>query len=144
MPVTPPPGGPDSSDSQSQLVFEKDRRVTHPAVLFSPDLEGNNPMHQLLTSRGRCIDSDSHELFFSDRPSELTQAQAICSGCDVQTQCLSQALETGVEWGVWGGVIFWDGEAMFRKRGRGRPRKNDTLVFEVDRLDLLEMARKSA
>ncbi len=101
-------------------------------------------MNQLLNNRGRCNDTGSHELFFSDVQADLKAAQAICSECEVTTECLAHALDTGVEWGVWGGVIFWDGQAMFRKRGRGRPRKDENFVFEVDRLDLVEMLGKSA
>lgn len=81
-------------------------------------------MHQEL-AEGRCIGSDRHDLFFSDRPVELAAAQEICAGCPVRIRCLEYALENEVEWGVWGGVIFWDGHPYLRRRGRGRPRAGD-------------------
>ena len=37
--------------------------------------------------------------------------------------CLRDAVSIGAEYGVWGGVIFWDGTAWLRRRGRGRPKK---------------------
>jgi len=94
--------------------------------------------------RGRCTTEGSHELFFSERPSDLAAAQLICAGCEVRIACLETALENALEWGVWGGVIFWDGQAYHRKRGRGRPRHNERhLPVEADVQDLREMVRSA-
>ena len=83
-------------------------------------------------------------MFFSDRPDELAQAQAICDTCSVKIQCLADALDRSEDWGVWGGVIFWDGEPFYRKRGRGRPRKADAgAVFEADREDLWQLVKSA-
>lgn len=71
--------------------------------------------------RGACVGSDRHHLFFSEHPSELREAQAICAGCEVRIACLELAVSEQMEWGVWGGVVFWDGQPYYRKRGRGRP-----------------------
>ena len=75
--------------------------------------------------QGRCLREGRHELFFSDEPGDLAAAQEICARCAVRIPCLEQALSAGVDWGVWGGVIFIDGQAFHRKRGRGRPRRGD-------------------
>lgn len=94
--------------------------------------------HQLLLDQGRCSSQpENHHLFFSERVSELERAQQICSECSVKPACLALALESEVEWGVWGGFIFWDGRPMLRKRGRGRPRHGENIVYEVE-LDQLE------
>lgn len=94
--------------------------------------------------RGRCIDEGGHELFFSERASDLAAAQAICRGCEVRIACLENALESGAEWGVWGGVIFWDGQAYHRKRGRGRPRHSERhLPVEADIDDLRALVRSA-
>ena len=93
-----------------------------------------------LQEEGRCTQEGSHELFFSDRPSELAQAQEICAGCTVRVRCLEIALRDDLEWGVWGGVIFWDGQPFHRRRGRGRPRlAEEHLPLEADRGELLEL-----
>jgi WhiB family redox-sensing transcriptional regulator len=93
-----------------------------------------------LQENGRCKEEGSHELFFSDRPSELAQAQHICARCPVRDACLQLALRENLEWGVWGGVIFWDGQPFHRRRGRGRPRHADAhLPVEADRGALLEL-----
>ena len=63
------------------------------------------------------------DLWFSERPSDLAQAQQFCGECPLARQCLSGALERGEPWGVWGGRIFLAGQVIAVKRGRGRPRK---------------------
>lgn len=89
---------------------------------------------------GRCREEGSHELFFSDKPAELARAQEICASCPVRVRCLELALSENLEWGVWGGVIFWDGQPFHRRRGRGRPRHAEAhLPLEADRGDLLEL-----
>lgn len=93
-----------------------------------------------LQQDGRCTEEGSHDLFFSDRPSELTKAQEICASCIVRVRCLELALLENMEWGVWGGVIFWDGQPFHRRRGRGRPRHAEAhLPIEADRGELLEL-----
>lgn len=94
--------------------------------------------------QGRCTKEGTHELFFSERPSDLAAAQLICAACEVRIQCLETALENALEWGVWGGVIFWDGQAYHRKRGRGRPRHNERhLPVEADLVDLRDTVRSA-
>lgn len=89
---------------------------------------------------GRCREEGSHWLFFSDDPTELAEAQGICGRCAVRVKCLEVALEERMEWGVWGGVIFWDGDPFHRRRGRGRPKRSEAdLPLEADRRELLEV-----
>lgn len=102
-------------------------------------------MNSLLTRYGRCTEDDHHHLFFSERADELARAQEICKTCRVRTVCLETAVAQSVEWGVWGGVIFWDGQALHRKRSRGRPRKEDAMLPVVaSQLELDEMVSRSA
>ncbi len=97
-----------------------------------------------LEQEGRCREEGSHELFFSDKPTELAQAQEICASCSVRARCLEVALNENFEWGVWGGVIFWDGQPFHRRRGRGRPSHADAnLPLEADRRQLLELVRSA-
>jgi WhiB family redox-sensing transcriptional regulator len=95
-------------------------------------------------NNGNCVGSGQNDLFFSERPQELAAAQAICHGCPVRVDCLRLALANGLEWGVWGGVIFWDGQVFHRKRGRGRPARNEShLPIEASRAELLELTRSA-
>jgi WhiB family redox-sensing transcriptional regulator len=68
------------------------------------------------------------DLWFAERPEQLALAKRFCQGCPARLGCLSNALERGEPWGVWGGEIFVDGVITAHKRGRGRPRKTDREV----------------
>lgn len=99
---------------------------------------------QEIQDSGRCRSEGSHRLFFSDKPSELAQAQAICKGCEVRVLCLEIALRDRHEWGVWGGVIFWDGRPYHRRRGRGRPRHSEAgLPIEADLAELWDLVKSA-
>jgi WhiB family redox-sensing transcriptional regulator len=97
---------------------------------------------QELHQHGRCSQESNHELFFSEKPAELAEAQRICGGCTVRVQCLEIALRDHHEWGVWGGVIFWDGQPYHRRRSRGRPRQSEAnLPSEASTEDLWEQVK---
>ena len=97
-----------------------------------------------LYESGLCATGDVADLFFSENVNDLGQAQALCADCAVQIECLELALEQGEEWGVWGGVIFWDGVPFYRRRGRGRPRKDQTDVpLEATRDELWQLVKSA-
>lgn len=43
-------------------------------------------------------------LFFPDRGESAHPAKMICSRCVVRADCLAYALDTGVKYGIWGGL----------------------------------------
>ncbi|MDH4116858.1 MAG: WhiB family transcriptional regulator [Acidimicrobiia bacterium] len=95
-------------------------------------------------SQGRCRESGNDAWFFSEKPADLAAAQSVCGECGVRVRCLEYALENAIEWGVWGGVIFWDGQAFYRKRGRGRPRHSEANVpLEASVEELQELVRSA-
>lgn len=63
------------------------------------------------------------DLWFAERPAQLSQAQRLCHGCPIRRTCLNDALARREPWGVWGGEIFDRGQIVPFKRGRGRPAK---------------------
>lgn len=100
-------------------------------------------MHEIYR-HGRCAEGNNHSLFFSQRSADLAAAQSLCGECPVRIECLELALQEGFEYGVWGGVIFWDGQAFHRKRGRGRPRRTEShLPVEADRDELEALVRSA-
>jgi len=77
---------------------------------------------EIRTSSTPCQREDP-DLWFAERPEDVTRAQALCGTCAFRDACLSGALERAEPWGVWGGQIFLAGAIIPVKRGRGRPRK---------------------
>ena len=61
-----------------------------------------------------CKDADPDELFVSG--AAQNRAKAVCMGCPVRTECLSDALDNRVEFGVWGGMTERERRALLRKR----------------------------
>ena len=58
----------------------------------------------------------------------LACAKSLCQDCPVRVECLAGALERREPWGVWGGELFLQGTVIPRKRPRGRPRKDQSVV----------------
>lgn len=89
-----------------------------------------------IVTRARCFDAQgtNTELFFSERPSDILSAKAICVGCELRERCLAGALRRCEPVGVWGGECFHNGRVVETRKGRGRPRKNraPTSVGGVD------------
>lgn len=99
---------------------------------------------EIMYERGACVDLGVADLFFSEDVNDLAEAQKICGECAVRIACLESALEEDAEWGVWGGVIFWDGVPFYRRRGRGRPRKDEPAVpLQADRNDLWRLVKSA-
>ncbi len=57
------------------------------------------------------------------RPDELfvrgaaqNRAKQVCWQCPVRTECLAEALDNNIEWGVWGGMTERERRALLRRR----------------------------
>jgi WhiB family transcriptional regulator, redox-sensing transcriptional regulator len=66
------------------------------------------------------------DMFFPATAADVTTAKAVCDHCLARLSCLEGAQQRREPWGVWGGELFADGIVISHKRGRGRPRKNET------------------
>lgn len=44
------------------------------------------------------------------------RARAVCSGCPVRANCLAEALDNRIEWGVWGGMTERERRQLLRQR----------------------------
>src|SRR5262249_15410887 len=81
------------------------------------------------TSRAACKESDPDELFVQG--AAQNRAKLICRGCTVRTECLADALDNRIEFGVWGGMTERERRALLRRRP-------DVTSWR----DLLDQARK--
>ncbi|MEV8336662.1 WhiB family transcriptional regulator [Streptomyces niveus] len=48
--------------------------------------------------------------------SEQGRAKAVCTGCPVRTECLADALDNRIEFGIWGGMTERERRALLRRR----------------------------
>jgi WhiB family redox-sensing transcriptional regulator len=44
------------------------------------------------------------------------QAKKLCHGCPVCAECLAEALDNRIEWGVWGGMTERERRQLLRQR----------------------------
>jgi WhiB family redox-sensing transcriptional regulator len=61
-----------------------------------------------------CKESAPDELFV--RGAEQHKAKVVCGACPVRAECLAEALDNQIEWGVWGGLTERERRALLRKR----------------------------
>jgi WhiB family redox-sensing transcriptional regulator len=61
-----------------------------------------------------CRDEDPDGLFV--RGKEQRKAKMVCIACPVRTECLAEALDNRIEFGVWGGMTERERRALLRRR----------------------------
>ena len=64
--------------------------------------------------RGACRSSDPDALFVQG--AAQNRAKSVCLGCVVRTECLADALDNRVEFGVWGGMTERERRALLKRR----------------------------
>ena len=98
------------ADDAPLAVLKLSNAAEDPATL---DMEALAVLHDW-ASRGACRTSDPDSLFVQG--AAQNRAKAVCMGCPVRTECLSDALDNRVEFGVWGGMTERERRAILRKR----------------------------
>ncbi|MFE7777958.1 WhiB family transcriptional regulator [Streptomyces sp. NPDC057445] len=81
-----------------------------------PSLKGEGKTLTLMSrwsEDAACGSSDPEELF-ADAEGQK-RAKAVCLGCAVQTECLAEALDNRIEFGVWGGMTERERRALLRR-----------------------------
>src|SRR4051794_41919079 len=72
-------------------------------------------------SRAACRASDPDALFVQG--AAQNRAKSVCLGCPVRTECLADALDNRVEFGVWGGMTERERRAPLLRRPHVTPRR---------------------
>lgn len=65
------------------------------------------------SAQAACRTTDPDELFVQG--AAQNRAKAVCTGCPVRTECLADALDNRVEFGVWGGMTERERRALLRQ-----------------------------
>ena len=65
-------------------------------------------------AKASCKDTGLDMMFV--RGAEQNKAKQLCTGCPVKTECLAEALDNQIEWGVWGGMTERERRALQRRR----------------------------
>lgn len=65
-------------------------------------------------AKAACKETVSDDLFV--KGAEQHRAKMICGACNVRNQCLAEALDNRIEWGVWGGMTERERRALLRRR----------------------------
>ena len=64
-------------------------------------------------SKARCLSTDPDELFV--RGAAQRKVTVICRHCPVIAECLADALDNQIEFGVWGGMTERERRALLRR-----------------------------
>ncbi|NJQ04605.1 WhiB family transcriptional regulator [Streptomyces lonarensis] len=65
-------------------------------------------------TKAACRGADPDDLFVQG--AAQNRAKAVCGGCPVRAECLADALDSRVEFGVWGGMTERERRALLRRR----------------------------
>lgn len=49
-------------------------------------------------------------------PADQKRARLLCKDCPVRLECLAEALDHRIEWGVWGGMTERERRSLLRRR----------------------------
>jgi len=66
------------------------------------------------TESAACRRSDPDALFVQG--AAQNRAKSVCLGCPVRTECLADALDHRIEFGVWGGMTERERRALLKRR----------------------------
>ncbi len=65
------------------------------------------------TLQAKCVGMG--DALFPEAPAQK-RVKLICSDCPVRAECLAEALDNEIEWGVWGGMTERERRALLRRR----------------------------
>lgn len=64
-------------------------------------------------TRGNCAERDPDEMFVQG--AAQTAAKKICNNCPIKGECLADALDNRIEFGLWGGMTERERRALLKR-----------------------------
>lgn len=95
---------PEMAVSENELSMKLVAVAENPATAWVEDW----------TIAAACRGMDPDELFVQG--AAQNRAKTVCAACPVRTECLADALDNRVEFGVWGGMTERERRALLRRR----------------------------
>jgi len=95
------------------------------SVRFKGSISVTAMQHEDWTMRAKCRGME--DALFPEA-SDQKRARLLCSGCPVRFECLSEALDNRIEWGIWGGMT----ENQRRRLRRQHPATGARLAIAAD------------
>jgi WhiB family redox-sensing transcriptional regulator len=83
-------------------------------VPLAGPLAASQPWVEDWAAQSACNNGDPDDLFVTG--AAQNRAKAVCLGCPVRTECLADALDNRIEFGVWGGMTERERRALLRRR----------------------------
>lgn len=80
----------------------------------SAPLTAAGPTRMSWAERGACRDVDPDTLFVPGAAQH--RAKRVCDACPVRTECLAEALDNRMEFGIWGGLTERERRSLLRRR----------------------------
>jgi WhiB family transcriptional regulator, redox-sensing transcriptional regulator len=93
-------------------------------------------------SRGACRSEDPDSLFVQG--AAQNRAKAVCMSCPVRTECLADALDNRIEFGVWGGMTERERRALLRRRPNVRSWQRLLATAQAEHQRLIAIAVERA
>ena len=81
--------------------------------MAAPDQEGWKPDPEDWPLLAKC--RGTNDALFPEGKDQK-RAKSICMGCPVRANCLAEALDNRIEWGVWGGMTERERRQLLRQR----------------------------
>lgn len=115
-----------NTNTRQIRVSPQERSLSAEMARLIPDLDAGSAEYDWRAD-ARCgarmddLMFPSAELGTAARLEQVARAKAECAVCPVRAKCLEWALESGQEWGVWGGLDEDERAALSRRRRNPGP-----------------------
>lgn len=103
----------DPAPGRARLEDSIRQQPAEPVAVALPSCGGSSWVTDW-SGHAACRTTDPDELFVQG--AAQNRAKAVCAGCPVRTECLADALDNRVEFGVWGGMTERERRALLTRR----------------------------